>query len=239
MSSPLYYSKETLMLVSSLNVPVSLILVSSAIFCLTRTIRGRSWVVRLNYVIHGFMAFGMLGMVWHDFKVPFLPQVLLFGLAAFWFVLQAVSRPEYNLGCTTRSGRLKCLYHAAMLAAMVFMLTLPHSVATSEPSIVVLEHSGHTTHAGQVETVATAMPSALDVSSLLIQPIAQVLTLLFAIAVLAWLSLGDGSPLRTFSRRTLTTLPPAGNHHLVLERTNEAGAALVMSLMFAAISLQS
>lgn len=227
------------MLVSPLAIPVSLILAAGAVFCLTRVIREPSWVVRLNFSVHTLMALGMLGMVWHNVNVPLLPQLLLFCFASFWFVLQTVAHPKSNLGCHTRSGRLSCLYHAAMLAAMVFMLAVPHSAIHQGQSTATVEYRGHGSHGGHGESDVVASPPGIEFSALWIQPTVQVLAVLFAVAVLAWIlpmyrlvTEGRGGKAPTVSRSSW-------HHRLVLERTNEAGSAMVMSLMFAAISLQS
>ena len=223
------------MLAPFLNIPVSLFLAAGTIFCLTKAMRGRTWLPRWNYGIHALMALGMLGMVWHGVDLPLLPQLLLFGVASFWFLLQAVSRAEFSLLCHTRSGRIGCFYHAGMLAAMVFMLLLPHSVALQETSTVAVNHAASGSHAGHA--LSSAVTSGPAVSALWMQPAAQFLAVLFALAVLIWLlpvrriaaGLRTGRVPRL--RRVSRPLP------VILERSYEAGAALTMSLMFAAASM--
>jgi hypothetical protein len=225
------------MLASFLNVPVSLILVGGALYCSMEAVRARKWVVRLNYSIHTLMALGMLGMVWHHIQLPLFPQLLLFSIASFWFLLQAVSRHEFRLGCHDRSERLSCLYHAAMLAAMVFMLTLPHSAVPQQHLIVAVQDTGHVSHTGHV---LTAAPAPLhEANALWTQPTTQVLAVLFATAVLVWLLPWGRAAAKLQSRKEPVMSKPARHRHLILDRTYEAGAALTMSLMFAAVSLQA
>ncbi|KUM34338.1 DUF5134 domain-containing protein [Arthrobacter sp. EpRS71] len=223
------------MLAPFLSIPVSLFLAAGTIFCLTKALTGRAGLPRWNYGVHALMALGMLGMVWHGVDLPLLPQVLLFGVASFWFLLQAVSRAEFSLLCHTRSGRIRCFYHAAMLAAMVFMLLLPHAAAVQDTSSVAAGQTASGPHAGHALTPAAASGSAFNV--LWMQPAAQLLAIVFAVAVLIWLLpvrriaaglRGGRAPgMRTVSR----PLP------IILERSYEAGAALTMSLMFAAASM--
>lgn len=225
------------MLEPFLSIPASLILTAGTVFCLAKALQGSSWVTRLNYVIHALMAVGMLGMVWHNLNLPLLPQLLLFGTGSFWFLLQAVSRHEFILVCHAGPGRLTCLYHAAMLAAMVFMLALPHSAVHQEQLTGPVHHSGHASHTGHA--VSVAPPTAPEVTALWIQPAAQVLAVLFAAAVLAWLLPMVRLTAKLPLRKTPSVSRPTRQRHIILERTYEAGAALTMSLMFAAASLQT
>lgn len=224
------------MLAPILSIPVSLILVAGTVFCLAKALQGSSWVNRLNYVLHALMALGMLGMVWHNVELPLLPQLLLFGTASFWFLLQAVSRHEFALVCHGRTGRLSCLYHAAMLAAMVFMLALPHPAVLQERLTVPIQHNGHASHNGHALTVAP--PSAPEVSALWTQPATQVLAVLFAVAVLAWLLPIARVAAKLRFKKAPSMIRPTWRRH-ILERSYEAGAALTMSLMFAAASVQT
>jgi Domain of unknown function (DUF5134) len=228
------------MLEPLLNIPASLILGAGMVFCLTRASRGGAWVDRVNYVIHALMALGMLAMIWHNVNLPVLPQVLLFSLGSFWFILQAVSRPEFILACHTGSEKLICLYHAAMLAAMVLMLTLPHSsTVLQNNSMVPAELRGHASHAHQGKVTVDHASLLLEADVLWVQPASQVLSALFAAAVLTWLLPLDRLAATRHLGKALRPGQPSGHRHQLLVRTNDAGAALVMSLMFAAISLQS
>lgn len=225
------------MLAPFFSIPVSLILSAGIVFCLAKALQTSSWVNRLNYVLHALMALGMLGMVWHDVKLPLLPQLLLFGTASFWFLLQAISRQEFALVCHGRTGRFSCLYHAAMLASMVFMLALPHSAGPSEHSTLPVHASDHASHHGY--TLTFTAPPAPEVSALSTQPATQFLAFLFAAAVLVWLLpiVRNGAPLLV--KKPYGTPPLSSDRNQILERSYEAGAALTMSLMFAAASLQT
>lgn len=228
------------MLEPLLNIPASLILGAGTVFCLTRASRGGAWVDRVNYVIHALMALGMLAMIWHNVNLPIVPQVLLFSLGSFWFILQTVSRPEFPLACHSGSEKLICLYHAAMLAAMVLMLTLPHSsTVLQEQPVVPTESAGHASHAHPGKSAVDHAPLSLEVDTLWVQPASQVLSVLFAAAVLAWLLPLGRLVAKRHAGKAISAGQPYGHRHRLLERTNDAGAALVMSLMFATISLPS
>lgn len=225
------------MLAPFFTIPVSLILAAGTVFHLTKALQGSSWVAQLNSVLHATMALGMLGMVWPNVNLPLLPQLLLFGTASFWFFLQAVSRREFALVGHSRAGRLNCLYHTGMLAAMVFMLALPHSAGPSEHTTLHVPASGHASHNGGALTVAA--PSVPDLSALLPQTTTQVLTVLFAAAALVWLLPMDRALDKLQINRAPAMTRMSFYRPIVLERSFEAGAALTMSLMFASSSLQT
>lgn len=225
------------MLAPFLTIPVSLILAACTVFHLTKALQGTSWVTRLNYVLHATMALGMLGMVWHNVSLPLLPQLLLFGTASFWFLLQAVSRREFALVCHGRARRLNCLYHTAMLAAMVFMLALPHLDGASKQIPLPVHASGHASHNGGALTVAA--PSAPDLSVLWTQSATQVLAVLFATAALVWLLPMDCAMDKLLLKKAPAMTRMSFHRPIILERSLEAGAALTMSLMFASSNLQT
>ncbi|QOI65976.1 DUF5134 domain-containing protein (plasmid) [Arthrobacter sp. TES] len=58
-----------------------------------KALRQDTLVNRVNYILHTLMGLGMLGMVWHQIPLPLLPQLLIFALASFWFLLQTVAHP--------------------------------------------------------------------------------------------------------------------------------------------------
>lgn len=223
------------MLTPFLSIPVSLILMAGTAFCLAKASKGSSWVIRLNHLLHALMALGMLGMIWHNVDLPLLPQLLLFGVASFWFLLQAVSRHEFALGCHGGAKRLACLYHAAMLAAMVFMLAILHPAVPSERATYLGLPSHHASQNHHALTVT--VPSVRDVSPLWTQSVTQVLALFFAAAVLAWLLPTNRAVAKLPVERTPGVNGRSDHRPIILERSFEAGTALAMSLMFAASSL--
>lgn len=220
------------MLAPLFNFPVSLILALGIIFCLGKAIRAGSWVDRSNYILHALMGLGMLGMAWHQLDLPLLPQLLFFGLASFWFLLQAVSSTESSAMYHDRAGRLSCLYHATMLAATAYMFALPNGAEPQGPSAGGGLNRGHAAHLGHAPAVI-AHPASGD-SMLWNQSIAQVLAVLFAVAVLGWLL-----PLDRIAARPRLTKDARNRRrwYLSLERGYEAGTALTMSLMFGSFGL--
>lgn len=98
---------------------LSAVLCGLVIYHLMEAATVRKLSIQMNSCLHALMSASMaamvLGLGW-----PLLPQLIIFALAAHWFVVQAVSRVEY-LRCST-SDRLKCIYYAAAMAAAGLML---------------------------------------------------------------------------------------------------------------------
>lgn len=141
----------------------------------------------------------MVLMVVPGLQWPALPQILLFGLAAWWFVLRAVAwRPapagmhapaaSPGRGRAERAGRGSLLYDALTMAAMAYMLvamdlhgaygTLAVSDAAGIP-----DQAPH--HAGPA--VALSLPGALPVAEQgWVSQSAVVLALAFGLAGAVW-----------------------------------------------------
>jgi len=98
---------------------------------------------RVSNAAHLAMCAAMILMVWPwGMDVAVLPQQVVFGLAAVWFLVPAVRTAPAG----HRWWRLRHGQHAVLMAAMVWMLaTLPSSMAA--------DHSGHTMN-------MSAMPAA-------------------------------------------------------------------------------
>ena len=106
---------------------------------------------RVDSALHALMTAAMALMLIPGGQWPVLPQVLLFALGAWWFILQAVRRRTGSRDAWPPTGQGKPLYDAAAMAAMAFMLAvkglwvLPASAAVPPlqgPLVPVPHHGG-------------------------------------------------------------------------------------------------
>ena len=106
---------------------------------------------RVDSALHALMTAAMALMLVPAGQWPVLPQVLLFALGAWWFVVQAVRRRTRSRDDRPPTGRGKPLYDAAAMIAMAFMLAakglwvLPASAAAPPLQgrlVPVLHHGG-------------------------------------------------------------------------------------------------
>ena len=106
---------------------------------------------RVDSALHALMTAAMALMLVPGGQWPVLPQVLLFALGAWWFVLQAVRRRTGSQDGWPPTGQGKPLYDAVAMAAMAFMLAaqglrgLPASAAVPPlqgPLVPVPHHGG-------------------------------------------------------------------------------------------------
>lgn len=108
-------------------------LLAASLYAAFRAGRKSPPAIRAGFGLHAAMLTAMVLMLIPGLQWPALPQVFVFGLAAWWFVLRAVSRqpvpvagplvpertgPDRRRG---QSGRDALLYHALTMAAMAFM----------------------------------------------------------------------------------------------------------------------
>jgi len=125
---------------------------------------------RVGFGLHAAMTTAMVLMLIPGPRWPALPQILFFGLAAWWFVLRAVSRRRVPAGMhapaggpaqgrRAGAGRGTLLYNALTMAAMAFMLAAMDgqrgygasegSEAAGLPGAGAAHHGGHTGVLGQ------------------------------------------------------------------------------------------
>ena len=71
---------------------------------------------RVNNSLHTLMNALMAAMLWNLAPSTLLAQIALLAGAAFWFIIQALARPEFKILCTGTQGRIKCAYHALTMA---------------------------------------------------------------------------------------------------------------------------
>lgn len=110
-------------------------LLAASLYALFRAGRKSPPAIRVGFGLHAAMMTAMVLMLIPGLQWPALPQGFVFGLAAWWFVLRAVSRrpaphsrpPEHvpekpgHGRPEGQSGRGSLLYHALTMAAMAYM----------------------------------------------------------------------------------------------------------------------
>lgn len=101
---------------------------ATGVVSLVALVRSRTWSDRGSYFAHVLMSLSMAIMPWAwSTAAPPLLQILVFTIAALWYVGLAVFRPRTHAGPEAgghHSGPLLLAYHAAMMAAMVWMSAL-------------------------------------------------------------------------------------------------------------------
>lgn len=110
------------------------LLLAASLYAAFRAGRPSPPATRVGFGLHAAMMFAMVLMVVPGLHGPALPQILLFGLAAWWFVLRAVAwrpapagmhAPAARRALGRRAGtagRGTLLYNALTMAAMAYML---------------------------------------------------------------------------------------------------------------------
>jgi hypothetical protein len=206
---------------------------AATVYCAFRA-GGRSPIpLRVNYGLHGLMTTAMTGMLLHGRDWPLLPQVLVFGLAAWWFAVQAASPQAKQGKPQQRQGRGKCLYDALSMTAMAYMLAAAQFAGTEkasgspEPAALVVQGPHH---AAEMAARPATLAAAHDWTS----QATVVLAVVFAAACLLWAarlvdSLGAGAlpPSALQKRRRMLRLADLGN---------ELVSASAMAVMFAVLA---
>ena len=119
------------------------LLLAASLYAAVRAGRKSPPATRVGFALHAAMLVAMVAMLLPGLRWPALPQIVFFGLAAWWFALRAVSRrrvPAGGLpapvarppGSASRPGRCRraaggagrgvLLYNALTMAAMAVML---------------------------------------------------------------------------------------------------------------------
>ena len=109
------------------------LLLSASLYAVFRAGRKSPATTRVDFGLHAAMLSAMVLMLAPGPGWPALPQILFFGLAAWWFILRAVSRRPVPAGMhapasgpakgrRTGAGRGTLLYNALTMAAMAYML---------------------------------------------------------------------------------------------------------------------
>lgn len=96
----------------------------TAAYCVLRVIAGRSWIDRIHNGAHAAMSVVMLAMPWEWYTgIPTALQIVFFAVAASWYICLALFRTRARMADDTghHQHRWFLWYHAAMMAAMVWM----------------------------------------------------------------------------------------------------------------------
>lgn len=205
-----------------------LFLLSAAqcVYALATAREGRNWVDQTSRVLHLLMAVAMLVMAWPaGMAVPNRPPMVLFLLAAGWFVVALLLRTGHRVA----DG-----YHAVMMLAMAWMYAamdgrvLPGQCAgtaaeapqsaSSMPSMPGMDMSGGAAHSGPMG--GCGHPSAW------VGVVNWMVTAVFSIAAVWW-------AIRYFTVRQQRPDAPA---HLWFALACQAMAAAGMAIMFAVMT---
>lgn len=137
-----------------LRLAVTVVFLATGVFCLRRCVslaRSPRVADRVGYGAHALMSGSMVAMVW---SAPRLVgwQMALFAVACGWFVVQALGLPVGSLrlasapagvapiaavghGGHSSGGRARCLHHAVVMAAMVWMFAAMSPGSMSMPGM--------------------------------------------------------------------------------------------------------
>lgn len=206
---------------------LTVILLLSGSYYVLQAIRSRQLKNRVNNGLNALMNVVMASMMWHLGASTMLAQIAILTVAALWFLLQAVARPELTALCTSKQGRLKCAYHTVAMAASAVMVALMMGQMTTAGSGTLaaggmsMSHAHHTMPATAPSNGA-ALGHSLDLTALL--------ALVFGAAAIVFLVL----LLRLqVMKSALHTADP--KFSVRAEHGFEAVGAAVMAVMFAAM----
>ncbi|MET3923167.1 DUF5134 domain-containing protein [Arthrobacter sp. UYEF20] len=111
-----------------LRLGLTALLLAASLYAAFRASRKSPPATRVGFGLHAAMMSAMVLMLAPGLQGPALPQIFFFGLAAWWFVLRAVSRRPLPVACQGRARRAGAtgmgglLYNALTMAAMAYML---------------------------------------------------------------------------------------------------------------------
>lgn len=187
---------------------------------------------RIDRGLNALMLTSLALMLHPSWTVPVLPQILIFLLAAWWFVLRASSRRPTSQPASLPAGRRRArdtgrgtgrgtlLYHALTMAAMAYMLLAgatsgasPVPARSSAAAVVAPHHFAAAPTAVLLPELATAGAVVLP----------SLLAAFFGFAAILW-------SVRLI--RQLLSRAPGGSRSAFQEL---AGAAL-MALMFVSLA---
>ncbi|MDN5668486.1 MAG: DUF5134 domain-containing protein [Renibacterium salmoninarum] len=103
---------------------ITVLFTVTGLYSLIRIAIAGSSIDRTSNILHVLMSASMLSMPWSwGMTVPMSWQMIVFGLAALWYLALAVLKPtaEAGPGDGHHGSRGLLLYHAFMMAAMVWM----------------------------------------------------------------------------------------------------------------------
>ncbi|TCP42629.1 uncharacterized protein DUF5134 [Tamaricihabitans halophyticus] len=184
--------------------------------------------VRVDAAWHMLMSIAMVAMAWPwGMSLPTVPQTVLFGVASVWFIGRIAFHRGGDHAGTLAASRSAGVHHAAMMAAMAWMVASMPSLMSGHGSDSGGGQHHHALAGGAAIPVAeasqAAAPTALVVANV-------VLGAVCIIACLPWLAqafdLGRG----------LTGSRSPGLGRVVVDRCCHAAMTFGMGVMFLAMS---
>jgi hypothetical protein len=161
------------------------VLLAATLYSGFRASRKSALANRVDHGLHAVMMAAMVLMLAPGVQWAVLPQILVFVLAAGWFLIQAASLPAIHGAGTGLAGRGKPLYDALVMAAMAYMLAAMAFHGTREAGAgtdvaVILGQSSH-----HREDAAAGQPLARPLQDWGGQP-ALLLAVAFSVAGALW-----------------------------------------------------
>ncbi|MFD1722786.1 DUF5134 domain-containing protein [Amnibacterium endophyticum] len=129
-----------------------------------RAVVAGGWRHRVSSALHLAMSAAMAAMPWT--VLPAEPQVVLFSAGALWFVWAALTEPAGGdpLLDGAHGGRVGALYHAGMMASMVWMAI---AMTPASPAMDMAGHDHAAMHAMSMSAMTGGAPWATAVSGAL------------------------------------------------------------------------
>lgn len=209
------------------------ILLLSGSHHILQAIMSRQPTDQINQSLHALMHALMAAMLWHLAPSTMLVQIAVLAAGAWWFIIQAVARPEFKILCTDTQGRIKCLYHsltmagaALMIAMMAPMTTAGYGVAPSSDGMtgMSMPHNHHAM-AAPVKTTAGATSGHSPDLAILLTAVFTGATMIFIILLL-----------RARATKTTHHNTAAPKLSTRAEHALQALSAAIMALMFATMT---
>ena len=216
---------------------LAVLLLAATVYSAVKSLHGAEPADRVGSALHAIMTAAMAAMQVPGSQWPVLPQLLLFAVGAWWFILQAVRLRTRSRGRWPMAGKGKPLYDAAAMAAMAFMLAArdlwePTAAGALRPASVPLTAAPHHGSAAAVPVPVWSTPTVL------------VLAVVFSLATVLWaarliLQLWPGSegppaPGALDSRREGPGARQSGGVRAVADTAVEMVGAAALAFMFAA-----
>lgn len=208
---------------------LTIVLLLSGGYQILQATRSRQLTEQVNQSLHALMHVLMAAMLWHLGSSMMLVQIAVLTGAAWWFILQAVARPELKTLCAGSHGRLKCVYHSLTMAGAALMIAMMGQVTTSgyktaPQDAMAMSHDHHAMAAPVPNTTAATLGHSPELAILL--------TVFFGAAAVVFIVL----LLRSRTTKTTHHKHPAPKLSVRLEHGLEALAATIMALMFATMT---
>lgn len=175
------------------------LLLAASVYAAVRAGRKSPPATRIGFALHAAMLVAMVPMLTPGLRWVALPQILFFGLAAWWFALRAVSRrpmtpagrtvPAAGPGTRRRGGqstRGHLLYNALTMAAMAYMLAAMDLRGDHVPDAAGIQAAGFlgpAAHHGGASAPGLPLPGTNQGWSTLA---ALVLAVAFGLAAAVW-----------------------------------------------------